>query len=222
MGAPEMGCLAGMGIDSGCGRDPVLPDVRCFDVEDGDANRISDFVREQFDFVFASHCLDYMHQPRLAALEWWKLVKPGGQLCFLVPDEDLYEEGVFPSRFNPDHRATFTIGKTRSWSRVSVPVLDLARSLPNGNIVCLALQDIGCDRRLVTHGLPPAVTPAARRFIRLYKILRNRLRLRSESIGQWMAGHEAVDRTLGPEAMARIQCIVRKDPVGAGGGDGPA
>src|SRR5260221_7032838 len=37
----------------------------------------------------------------------------------------LYEQGVFPSRFNGDHKSTFTISKASSWSPVSVNVLDL-------------------------------------------------------------------------------------------------
>src|SRR5271163_813277 len=126
MGRLELSVIKGSGIDIGCGPDPITPEVRKFDKADGDANRISDFVREQFDFVFSSHCLEHMDDPRKAVIEWWKLVKPGGHLYFLVPDEDLYEQGVFPSRFNAGHTATFTISKARSWSPASVNVLELA------------------------------------------------------------------------------------------------
>src|SRR5215472_3075470 len=134
-GELERRAVQGRGIDIGCGPDPVTADARRFDVEDGDANRISDFVREQFDFVYSSHCLEHMHDPKSTILEWWKLVKQGGFLFILVPDEDLYEQGVFPSRFNPDHKATFTISKAKSWSPKSINVLDLANSLPGGKIV---------------------------------------------------------------------------------------
>jgi hypothetical protein len=66
-----------------------------------------------------------MHDPRKALLECWQLVRVGGHLFFIVPDEALYEQGVFPSRFNADHKATFTISKAQSWSPISINVLDL-------------------------------------------------------------------------------------------------
>jgi len=37
----------------------------------------------------------------------------------------MYEGGVFPSRWNDDHKHTFTIHKDKSWSPVSINVLDL-------------------------------------------------------------------------------------------------
>jgi hypothetical protein len=43
----------------------------------------------------------------------------------MVPDEDLYEQGVWPSIFNDDHKHTFTIRKAKSWSPKSINVVDL-------------------------------------------------------------------------------------------------
>jgi len=151
-GAIEQEATRGRGIDIGCGPDPVTPGARRFDLEHGDANLISQHVNEQYDFVYSSHCLEHMHQPRAAILEWWKLVRPGGYLFVLVPDEDLYEQGVFPSRFNDDHKATFTLSKASSWSPLSINVLDLANSLPGGKIISLQLQDRGYDRSLLSFG----------------------------------------------------------------------
>ena len=151
-GPLEKQAIQGNGIDIGCGPDPVTPNARRFDLEHGDANVVSQHVKEQFDFVYSSHCLEHMHDPRKTILDWWKLVKPGGYLFVVVPDEDLYEQGVFPSRFNDDHKATFTISKARSWSAKSINVLDLANSLPAGKLVSLQLQDIGYDRSLTSFG----------------------------------------------------------------------
>ena len=54
------------------------------------------------------------------------MVKPGGHLIITVPDEDLYEKGFWPSRFNPSHKWSFTICKQQSWNQGhSVNVLDL-------------------------------------------------------------------------------------------------
>jgi hypothetical protein len=46
-----------------------------------------------------------------------------------VPDEDLYEQSVFPSTFNPDHKWSFTIYKTESWNNLSINLLDLLPKL---------------------------------------------------------------------------------------------
>lgn len=58
-GAPERSVLVGEGIDIGCGPDPVLPGVMPFDLAQGDANEIARHVHRQFDFVYASHCLEH-------------------------------------------------------------------------------------------------------------------------------------------------------------------
>ena len=149
--AETLALLTGDGIDIGCGPDPILPQVDRFDQEDGDANVITRYVSKRYDFVFASHALEHMHDPYAALGEWFALLKPGGHLIVLVPDEDLYEQGHFPSIFNPDHKATFTISKACSWSPRSVNVLQLVRAVP-AEVVSVTLQDHGYDRRLQRHG----------------------------------------------------------------------
>lgn len=207
----EKSVLIGKGIDIGCGPDPVTPDTRRFDLEQGDANVVSQHVKEQFDFVYSSHCLEHMHEPRAAILDWWKLVRPGGYLFVMVPDEDLYEQGVFPSRFNPDHKATFTISKAKSWSPKSVNVLDLARSLPGGEIISLQLQDREYDHLLKGSGkLQPDI------FVRLVAKFSGILGRLISSDGQkglrrFLASYYTVDQTMSPfEAQAQIQLIVKK------------
>ncbi len=142
--------LQGQGLDVGCGDDPILPTVDRFDKADGDANNLSRHVTKRYDFVFASHVLEHMDDPRHALAEWLCVVRPGGHLIVLVPDEDLYEQGRFPSLFNDDHKHTFTISKARSWSPASVNVLDLVRGL-DAELVTVELQDHGYDRRLLRH-----------------------------------------------------------------------
>lgn len=201
----ERSLLSGSGIDIGCGPDPITPDVRPFDIEHGDANCITDFVDDTFDFVFSSHCLEHMRDPFATLQEWWKLVKPGGHLIFLVPDEDLYEQGVFPSRFNADHKATFTLSKAESWSPVSVNVLDLANSLEGGELRKLELNDQGYDRRLMKHRDPrPWWLPSF--FMKRYKSLRGRKWVRLKFFDAFLT----IDQTTRLGALAQIQCIVRK------------
>ncbi len=210
-GPIEHAATQGRGIDIGCGPDPVSPDARRFDIEDGDANCVSKYVMEKFDFVYSSHCLEHMHDPKITILDWWKLVKPGGYLFIYVPDEDLYEQGVFPSRFNTDHKATFTVSKAHSWSPVSHNVLDLAQSLPGGEIVSLQLQDRRYDRRLMTFGITKPgyfVRILARAYRYLTKLVGEK---RLIGIRLMLTIFYPIDQTTEPTlAQTQIQLIVRK------------
>ncbi|HEX9045879.1 MAG TPA: methyltransferase domain-containing protein [Verrucomicrobiae bacterium] len=209
-GPIEKEATRGHGIDIGCGPDPVTPDARRFDLADGDANVASQYVKEQFDFVYSSHCLEHMHDPRATILDWWKLVKPGGYLFVTVPDEDLYEQGVFPSRFNSDHKATFTLSKAQSWSPKSVNVLDLALSLPGGQIVSLQLQDRGYDRLLMGfRGLKPDLFVRA---LAKFSGLINRFITPDGQAGlrRFLAAFYTLDQTCSHNAQAQIQLIMKK------------
>ena len=110
----------GDGIDVGAGGDslgnyreffPGMRTCRAWDLPDGDAQLLEGVADESLDFVHSSHCL--------------RVLEPGGDLVVIVPDEDLHEQGVFPSTFNTDHKWTFTIAKFASWSPRSVNVTDL-------------------------------------------------------------------------------------------------
>jgi SAM-dependent methyltransferase len=210
MGPLEKSVLVGSGIDIGCGPDPIVPNVRKFDIEDGDANKISQHVHEQFDFVFSSHCLEHMHRPAEALLEWWKLVKPGGHIYFIVPDEDLYEQGVFPSRFNGDHKATFTISKAQSWSPVSINVLDLARSVPNSRLVSLVLHDHCYDRRLLKFGCNNPLSQFLRFILKANNAIAKRIGLKIPFLEQLFSPFTVVDQTARAGTLAQIQCILKK------------
>ena len=209
-GPLEHAVLQGEGIDIGCGPDPVLPHVMPFDLAQGDANEITRHVHRQFDFVYASHCLEHMRDARAAIAQWWALVKPGGVLFVIVPDEDLYEQGYWPSRFNRDHKWTFTIAKRESWSPVSIGLLELARSLAGGEVVDIRLFDTGYRRELQVDGREAgtrgwrarrALGRAAYGVLRLLGFDRERLK---------RAFIRPLDQTAFPDTLAQIQVIVRK------------
>jgi SAM-dependent methyltransferase len=124
--------FVGHGIDIGGKPDPLelyvelfplCKSIRTWDWEDGDAQHMASVVDSQFDFVFSSHCIEHMVDPKLALKNWIRIVKLGGYLILTLPDEDLYEQGVFPSTFNRDHKWTFTIAKRDSWSNKSISLL---------------------------------------------------------------------------------------------------
>jgi SAM-dependent methyltransferase len=126
--------IVGDGIDIGAGPDsleqyhelfPLMTSCRSWDIPDGDAELMGGIRDASFDFVHSSHCLEHMRNPSVALDNWLRILKPGGHVICLIPDEDLYEQGVFPSTFNADHKHTFTIYKRNSWSQQSVNITDL-------------------------------------------------------------------------------------------------
>ena len=123
----------GLGIDIGAGDDglgkyrqqfPLVNDVREWDLPDGDAQHMQGVDNDYYDFVHSSHCLEHMVNPLEAFENWLRICKPGGHVITTVPDEDLYEQGVFPSNFNRDHKTSWTIMKKSSWSPFSMNVVD--------------------------------------------------------------------------------------------------
>ncbi len=133
--------FVGHGIDIGCG--PDLLDVRLWpfaqavdpwDLEHGDAQLMTTVADETYDFVYSSHTLEHVRDPAEALANWWRILKPGGTLVVVVPDEDMYEQGVWPPQWNQDHKHTFTIAKRASWSPVSRNLADLLAAL-EGEIV---------------------------------------------------------------------------------------
>jgi SAM-dependent methyltransferase len=108
---------------------PLITGVHTWDLEDGDAQHLSSVEDASYGFVHSSHCLEHLHDPVEGLKNWFRVLKPGGYLVMIVPDEDLYEQGQFPSTFNCDHKWTFTIWKDSSWSNYSVNILDLLKTL---------------------------------------------------------------------------------------------
>lgn len=130
--------FVGAGVDIGGKPDPLalyreffpaVTALRTWDIEDGDAEFMEGVADETFDFVFSSHCLEHLRDPRAGLSNWFRIVRPGGHLVVMAPEEDLYEQGVWPSTHNRDHKHAFTMFKARSWCSASINVLDLVREL---------------------------------------------------------------------------------------------
>jgi SAM-dependent methyltransferase len=141
--------FVGQGLDVGGGPDPLgayqeffplITKIDCWDWEQGDAQFMSSIPDETLDFVHSSHCLEHMVDPVIALKNWFRLLKPGGHMVITIPDEDLYEQGIFPSTYNTDHKWTFTIFKTQSWSPRSCNLLSLLPQLgPSADILKVEL-----------------------------------------------------------------------------------
>ena len=108
---------------------PLMRTARTWDLEDGDAQFLDGVEDQTYDFVHSSHCLEHMRDPHEGLRNWFRVLRPGGHLVVTAPDEDLYEQGAFPSTFNRDHKWTFTIHKPSSWSPKSVNIRRRSRRL---------------------------------------------------------------------------------------------
>jgi SAM-dependent methyltransferase len=132
--------FTGSGLDVGCGPCPLVwanAQVTPFDTPQGDGNNIASYFKEgSFDFVFSSQFLEHTHDPVDVMRQMIKLVKKGGWVIALVPSE-LYEGNILPSKYNPDHKATFSaISRTAPHKRRHIYLPDLSDLLKPHRVDC--------------------------------------------------------------------------------------
>jgi SAM-dependent methyltransferase len=108
--------LQGKGLDIGAGNDPLLDAQWCDLTKDGqDAQILSNYYDpESFDFLYASHLLEHLHDPRKALIDWMTLLKPGGRIICIIPDFRHYEKLSWPSQFNSDHKTAWSLDDLKS------------------------------------------------------------------------------------------------------------
>jgi SAM-dependent methyltransferase len=169
--------FTGIGLDIGGGNDslalfaelfPRVQKIVIYDVPQGDAQLLDNVDDDSFDFVFASHSLEHMRDPYEALGNWIRVVKPRGHLIIDVPDEDLYEQQNWPSKFNSDHKTSWTIDKESSWSPVSVNVVDLVRAFRGrARPIKIELIDHGYRYTLQNRGFDQTRTPTSEAAIEI-------------------------------------------------------
>lgn len=122
----------GRGIDIGGGPDSISKygyDCYNWDIANGDSD--AQFLKtvkdNTYNFVHSSHCLEHMVDPKIAIKHWVRVCKSGGYIVITIPDEELYEHNMWPSRFNADHKWSFRIytGTPRTYK--SINVVDLLK-----------------------------------------------------------------------------------------------
>lgn len=110
--------FVGHGLDIGCGYDVLksstfhkITAVTGYDsvLGSGDAQYLSEVADGTYDFVVSAHCLEHMHNPAESLENWLRVVKPGGFLIVTVPEYELYEHKHWPSKFNGDHKTSWTM-----------------------------------------------------------------------------------------------------------------
>jgi|TARA_B100000315_G_C14369224_1_gene492161 SAM-dependent methyltransferase len=202
-------------IDIGAGDNKITDDAVVFDVNEGNAQNILDYVEtESFDCVYSSHCLEHMQDARATINQWWKILRPGGYMIIVVPDEDLYEQQCWPSMFNSDHKHTFTISKPNSWSMVSINLKDLLCGLDGAELINIEIQSDGYDHNLREKNISPRMHSLwnYKKSTGLKKHLKHlvyRLAYYPYLRFDWLKRGRPIDQTEG-DALAQIEAIVRK------------
>lgn len=183
--------FSGNGMDIGGKPDPLglyqeffcqMKSVKSWDWEDGDAQIMAGVPNDKYDFVHSSHCLEHLVDPREGLSNWLRVVRPGGYLIVTVPDEDLYEQGIFPSTFNKDHKWTFTICKHTSWSNRSINILDLVRNLVD-EAELVRLEQLSATYRFDLPRYDQTLTPVGECGIEF--VIRKRTRDEIADCGRW-------------------------------------
>ena len=141
----------GKGIDIGAAMDPLslyvelfplITEMKIWQKRHGDGQLMEGVADNSYDFVHSSHCLEHLHDPYEGLKNWFRILKPGGYLIVTIPDEDLYEQGYFPSILNNEHKWTIPLYKSDSWSPKSINATSMVQVLGNAaDIVKLELQD---------------------------------------------------------------------------------
>lgn len=182
---------------------PMMNSIRTWDWEDGDAQFLEDISDNSFDFVHSSHCLEHLVDPAEGLSNWFRVVREGGYMIITVPDEDLYEQGVFPSTFNRDHKWTFTIFKTNSWSNHSINLLDMLRELGSAMDV-IKIEQLSATYRFDLPRFDQTLTPVGECGIELV--------IRKRPTAEIKAGGR-VERAQQPEREVRLHLNQYKDDM---------
>lgn len=102
---------------------PKMGAVRCWDKEDGDAEKLIGIADNSVDFLHASHILEHLVDPWAGMQRWIEVVKPGGHIICCVPCEQMYEHDIWPSRFSNEHLWSFTVYRPDSPMTKSISLL---------------------------------------------------------------------------------------------------
>lgn len=93
-----LGFCKGNGLDIGFGGFQITPTAITLDKPDcihkgnlvGDAGNLFWFRDAVLDYVFSGHCLEDADNTTAWIIEWWRVLKKGGYLVLLLPDQAAY------------------------------------------------------------------------------------------------------------------------------------
>jgi len=107
----------GMGIDIGYGGAPINDTAITMDMQSmyvdydgkpqnlfGDARHLYWFKDGVLDHVYSSHLIEDFEDTKSVLKEWIRIIRIGGYLCLLFPDEQRYRASEKPEYWNLSHK----------------------------------------------------------------------------------------------------------------------
>jgi len=105
----------GYGLDIGYGGDPIKTTSITIDLPipytklgsyplhlGGDARKLYWFSDNSLNYVYSSHCLEDFEDTESVLTEWLRVLKPGGMLVLLLPDQQRYEKWCSDHKTEPN------------------------------------------------------------------------------------------------------------------------
>jgi hypothetical protein len=110
---PWSDIFKGKGVDVGSGDDPLKVEgceITHFDLTDGGGDDLTRFLPiREFDFIHGSNVLEHAIVPMIMIQSWLHCLHEGGYVVATVPDWELYEKKIWPSKWNAGHRTRWTM-----------------------------------------------------------------------------------------------------------------
>lgn len=131
------------GIDIGSGVSKVRPKYHSWDIiyDDGDASLMEGVPDDYFEVVYASHILEHLIDPHVGLKNWFRILKPGGNLIISIPHRDLYEKRTeLPSQWNPDHKYFWLPDKEEPPCTLSLKKT-IEEAIPEGTLIDITVRD---------------------------------------------------------------------------------
>jgi predicted SAM-dependent methyltransferase len=106
-----LGYCLGYGIDVGCGDRTLFPHLITVDNHSDEAEIKAEaddlpFKEGEFDFVYATHCIEHLKDPLKAINEWLRVVKKGGHVIIICPDKR-FTPSKGMAQVDPQHKWEF-------------------------------------------------------------------------------------------------------------------
>ena len=149
-------CSEGHGLEIGCGGRKSHPNCIGVDIVAGDAvggvggaagtvsqadvrasgDDLAMFAENEMDFIVGRHILEHFTDPVKALLEWKRVLKRGGVMVLVVPDD----RALNTVSLDPSHKHAFTPESLRNLLGVvgGFQVERLEVVIPNWSFLCVA------------------------------------------------------------------------------------
>lgn len=123
----------GRGVDVGGGPSP-LPGARAINDNDFEnAYRITESTGS-LDYVFSSHCLEHLEEPRRALKEWIRVLKQGGTLYLYFP--------------HPDYMP-WRVASMPKWHKHNLYLLDVLAMLEAVDVIEIVQKDYWFGQKII-------------------------------------------------------------------------